>query len=664
MSILARLQSWADQKVAEIRSTEAAYPFAAAFEANNAERIRVVEEAIAAASEPNADRERVWNPTVTAMLASLMTMEQDVGSELHQRLWATIEANRALCKVIGSRMRNQALKEALHQMRSAESVSKHDGPIVDPNDMVGMAKAMLDWLGVIGEHHLVAFWQGDWFIYDDVIGYYRRTPPEVAAQLAQNFLVAARSKSDDGKLIPAHNGAREVKELLATLASLVLVQTPSVPVEIDASRRVVGTLRRLCKFENLAVDFDAIDRGDLQPYVMSTPTLFITNSLPVKFDPDATAPMFTQFLREICTDENGSFDIEMHDGLLLLVAYIVSGDMDLQAVFLFVGVPGSGKGTFIRILTALVGSENVNSTNLSQLIDGQFALSALLGKTLAVGTDSHSSGGNGGKISEILVTISGQDGITVNRKGLPLLTNVRLFTRFIILMNEMMPLPDKAGALRRRLIAYFFRKTFVGAEKSNLAEVIIADELPGIARMAIEAYRRMAVIRREARQSGVSEIAAVRAAMQPSSGRGLVDKMSELGAPIRTFIEDCMILDPDGKVAVKDVYFSYDQWCMENGHHAAGKIKFASDLCAAFPEVKEYRDKPDDNGRRERCLLGLSFTSAEALRRVDDRRDAARWEAWLRSCLAVRFPPELEELLSEGMLRSVPPDSVDFGGVA
>ncbi len=646
MSLYTRFTILAQEADVTVMQVMAQYPIAEAYLATMQERIQRVHAAMAQTKAKPADRNLVFNPQIAASIAAIRCEDKPLADSLQNKLFDAIDANSDLKKALGVRRRNQAINEAYSQMAKATANAKigSANPIIDPWDMVASMRKFLGHLDSIDDFPLLAYWRNDYYEYVEKRGCYVLRSKEYMTKLMQNFFVSALVERGD-KFCPAVNDSKAVDEGLRTLQSLVLVDAPEANVMISPDRSTVPVPRRVMKFLNLGIDLDAFNRGDVHPFIQNSPALFVINSLDIAYDPDATCPKFRQFLHEICDG-----DQEMEDGLILLMGYILSGDMSLQSIFLFVGLSRSGKGTFLRILSALVGADNVNSTNLSALAKGDFALSALLGKTLVTCTDSHSTGGDSHAVAELLCSISGQDAVTINRKNLPLLPNVKLAVRFILAMNEYVPLPDKAGALLNRLIGYSFNCSFQATAKANLSEEIIAEELAGVANLALDGYRKLSEIRRLACAAGRSEVAAARAAMQPTSGKGILDRMAQLGAPLRVFAEDVLYFDPQVAVDQKNLYLEYEFWCNDNGHQPTGKARFIGDLISAFPQLKERRPDVDDTGHRPpRQVRGVALSTSVS---VEDRmrmREDAIISSFVRHMATHRLPPETQALLDEAV---------------
>src|SRR5206468_3316534 len=119
----------------------------------------------------------------------------------------------------------------------------------------------------------------------------------------------------------------------------------------------------------------------------------------------------------------------------------------------------SGKGTIGRVLAGLLGPEAAVGTSFSSL-GTQFGLQPLIGKGMAYLGDARLSGRTDqGALIERLLSISGEDALTVDRKHLPPWEG-RLPTRLMLLANEVPELRDASMALANRLLIVQLKTSF------------------------------------------------------------------------------------------------------------------------------------------------------------------------------------------------------------
>ena len=168
-----------------------------------------------------------------------------------------------------------------------------------------------------------------------------------------------------------------------------------------------------------------------------TPAVFNTNILDFDYDPDAPEPeRWLEFIEELWPDDDKSRAV-----LQEILGYLISVDTRQQKAFLFVGPRRSGKGTINRVLTGIVGKDNVAFPTFSSLAS-QFGMAPLIGRTVATISDARlGQRTNVSVVVERLLSISGEDDQTADRKYKDHWTG-RIGVRFLILTNELPRLTD------------------------------------------------------------------------------------------------------------------------------------------------------------------------------------------------------------------------------
>ena len=91
-------------------------------------------------------------------------------------------------------------------------------------------------------------------------------------------------------------------------------------------------------------------------------------------------------------------------------------------------------------------------------------------------------------VDEALLRITGEDAISVERKGIADWVG-RLPTRFVLMTNILPGIVDAGGAIASRFIILRFTRSFYGQEDLQLTDKLL-DELPGARRdVAAQPYR-------------------------------------------------------------------------------------------------------------------------------------------------------------------------------
>jgi putative DNA primase/helicase len=284
--------------------------------------------------------------------------------------------------------------------------------------------------------------------------------------------------------------------------------------------------------------------------------------------------------------------------------YVISGRTDLHKIFMMVGPTRGGKGVIARILTALLGKRNVCGPTLSSL-GGEFGLGPLLGKSLAVISDARSVGVKGASsvVVERLLSISGEDTLTVNRKYREQWTG-RLSTRLHIVSNELPRLGDASSAIIGRLVLLLTTRSWLGNEDHEL-EVELHKELSGILNFALDGLRRLTVDNenRFTRFDDADEA---------------ITQMRDLASPVGAFVREGCILDSKAEVPVDDLYAAYKLWCEAGEYPKSSKAHFGRDLRAACPSVRKTRPRnPNPKKPRDYVYAGIRRRTKE-----DDEAEA------------------------------------------
>ncbi len=317
----------------------------------------------------------------------------------------------------------------------------------------------------------------------------------------------------------------------------------------------------------------------------ATPRLFTTCAVDYEFRIDAPKPVaWLEFLDQLWPDDPASIET-LQDWF----GYCLTADTSQQKILLVIGPKRSGKGTIARVLRAMVGSENVCGPTLASLATN-FGLWPLLGKSLAIISDARLSGRtDGAVVVERLLSISGEDALTVDRKMQEPVT-CKLDTRLMILSNELPRLSDGSGALASRMVILRLTRSFYGQEDHQLT-VRLLGELPGILLWAIDGWRRL-------RQRG--------RLIEPASAGQLAGDLADLASPISAFVRDCCKVGPGHRVPVDDLYAAWGRWCADGGRREPGLVQtFGRDLVAAVPGVE--RKQPRDGEQRYRVYEGIGL---------------------------------------------------------
>lgn len=299
-----------------------------------------------------------------------------------------------------------------------------------------------------------------------------------------------------------------------------------------------------------------------------TPEFFTLNALTFDYKPDAPKPEnWLAFLKSIWPD-----DPESIATLQEVFGYMLSADTRQQKIFFLKGPKRCGKGTIARILTLLLGRENVANPTLASL-SNNFGLQPLIGKRAAIVGDARLTRGlNTAVIAERLLSMSGEDALTLDRKYLAAWTG-QLGVRMMLLSNELPALDDASGALASRFVLLVMRESFYGREDHELFDRL-KGELPGILLWALDGYDRL---QRRGRF------------IMPKASSQDLRLFEDLTSKIGAFIRDCCVIAPDARVPTEDLWSAWKAWCSKSEIHPGSKIEFSRQLSAHQPKCSECR---------------------------------------------------------------------------
>jgi len=213
----------------------------------------------------------------------------------------------------------------------------------------------------------------------------------------------------------------------------------------------------------------------------------------------------------------------------------------------------------------------------------------LLGKSLAIISDARSGGGkNSPAVVERLLSISGEDTLTVNRKYREQWSG-KLPVRLHIISNELPRLGDASSAIVGRLVLLLTTRSWLGKEDYQLEKRLLP-ELSGILNLALDGLQRLTV-------DNENHFTRFEAAEEA------ITIMRDLASPVGAFVREKCKLGSDDEIAVDTLYTAYKEWCQICEYPKSSKAVFGRDLRAACPSVK--RGRPRDGTSRHYVYAGI-----------------------------------------------------------
>jgi P4 family phage/plasmid primase-like protien len=422
--------------------------------------------------------------------------------------------------------------------------------VLDASNPLDHARKFLQSLYAVEGGFKIVHYAQDFFIYTGT--HYLFIEEATVRSQVYKFLDRCQKQDRKGNLVPFNANPAAVNAVIDALKSIVhLANDPNgkPPVWLDGYAANNPPANELVSMQNGLFQMDQLV---LFPHSLG---FFTYNSLPFEYDPQADCPHWLKFMRDVWGDDMESINL-----LQEYFGYILSGDTRQQKFLNIIGPRRSGKGTINRILTDLLGQDNVVSPQMEELCD-TFGLQPWLGKQLASFTDARVTAKNSAGVVSQLLRIVGADSVTVNRKNKESWSGY-LPTRIIVYSNEMLQLAENSNALTGRMMVLTMTNSFWGKEDHDLATKL-SKELAGIFNWALEGHKR-----RTARQG--------QRFVQPESSKEMLEEMTELSNPLILFMEEAVMFGDEYEVNKDDLFAVFKHWSMKKNFRVGTEMSFKS----------------------------------------------------------------------------------------
>lgn len=395
-----------------------------------------------------------------------------------------------------------------------------------------------------------------------------------------------------------------MRELAALVPRVSPDEFDALPDYIVASGQMV----------NLATgEAHAPMRGDL-----------VTQDLPDAYDPDAKAPRWEAFLREVFVKADGiTPDEELVSYVQRLIGYGITGHTSEQVLAVLHGDGANGKSLFVDVLSTvfapLTRTAAFETFGVSRR-DGQSAspdLARLAGARLVFASE----GDDGLALAEGLVKrLTGQETITarmLNRDPF------EYRSRFLICLvsNHLPVVRGTDHGVWRRIKVIPFRRTFTTQEQDrDLRDKLLA-ERAGILAWAVRGAQDW--------------YAAGKSLGEPDAVRRVTATYRASSDRVRDFLQECVVVTGDAADTLSGnaLRTRYSEWCRAQDERPFGRNTFFERVLSSDRRIR--------------------------------RDDSLGWEKRGARFLGLRLPTGAEELgLASGARLGLVPSAVDVGEVA
>lgn len=287
-----------------------------------------------------------------------------------------------------------------------------------------------------------------------------------------------------------------------------------------------------------------------------SPDYVISNVIPWNYNPAAYNALTDRTLDKIaCRDDR------IRKLLEECIGYCFYRENSYNRAFILTGEKANGKSTFLKVLTAVLGSRNVSALDLKNLGD-RFSKASLYKKLANIGDDISDD-----FIPDTSLFKKITDGgrIEAENKGQKPF-DFSPYAKLIFSANDIPRMKDKTGAVMRRLVIIPFNARFSAADpdfdpdiKFKLTEQSSVEYL---IRIGVDGLKRV-IQQKDFTQS--DKVDAER------------EQYNLENNPVCAFLAD---QDEDQVInqATGDVYRRYQVFCQENGYQAVSNISFSKQV--------------------------------------------------------------------------------------
>lgn len=329
----------------------------------------------------------------------------------------------------------------------------------------------------------------------------------------------------------------------------------------------------------------SLEDGSFHPDIDS----FTLYRVAVDFEPEAPAPQ--KWLDYVAA----LLDAEDIPTLQEFCGYALIPTTRAQRMLFIIGNGGEGKSVAGAVLAAIFG-QTAAAGRLHD-IEERFGLAGLEGKLLFIDDDLPTA-----KLREtanVKKIVTSQTPLLVERKGRDAYP-AQIYCRLMCFGNQLTDsLYDHSnGAFRRRLILTTKPRDPARVDNPQLAEEIIADELPGVALWMLEGLKRLQANRW---QFATSEKQREQAQRYKEDAFNLIAFLAD---------REWVTFDAAASVTSRELYTAYCRWCMENGEDALAQRTVSSYLKskAQALKIKSSNHILARGGTSSRGFLGLAVT--------------------------------------------------------
>ncbi len=323
-----------------------------------------------------------------------------------------------------------------------------------------------------------------------------------------------------------------------------------------------------------------LETNELIPH---TPDIIFLNRIPVDYDPKADCPVIKKFLKEVLQPDDIPL-FQEYFGFCLLREY------RFARALMLLGPGENGKTSTLSLLEAFLGTENIATPSLQDVVSSRFSQYELYGRLANIHDDIPSS-----KLSYTgrfkMLTGGGLvRGEKKHKDGF----NFKNYAKLIYSANELPVVEDSSLAFWRRWFVLKFDNSFPEGGKNtdpNLQKKLTTpEELSGFLNWGLVGLRRLLENKKFTTTKSTQE-----------TKREWVMQTDSL----RAFVMNCVKLNPEVSITKNDFFEAYKLFCVEYEITPLDKANLGRKLPTITPQVRDYI--PTIDGKRQRAWKGIEL---------------------------------------------------------
>lgn len=285
----------------------------------------------------------------------------------------------------------------------------------------------------------------------------------------------------------------------------------------------------------------------------------VTNRIDYDYNPAAYSELADKTL-----DKLACGDADIRALLEECVGYCFYRRNELGKAFILTGDKSNGKSTFLDMIKAVLGLDNISSLELKELGD-RFSTSMMFGKLANISDDISDDFLQGNQVATFKKVVTGNR-IKAERKGQDPF-EFEPYTKLIASANDIPRMKDKTGAVLRRLVIIPFNATFSKNDPDFNPwikyDLIQQQPIEYLIKIGLEGLKRVI------ENNGFTKSEKVQRQL---------DGYEEENNPIIGFLSQC---EPDEieNEPTPEVYRRYQVFCAENSLQPMGNVVFTKQIC-------------------------------------------------------------------------------------